>query len=245
MELSSVSTSIEPKRNLSAILDEESSVRTKWMQARFAEANCEANCTSLNIRHVALKSRLATLEAEEEEARRWQVTQDRLRQRKEALRDDPVTSRLQRDFGMSPAVADSITVLPVSVILEGIGALCRYLVLPGRGRQVMLGLTRSGTARATRTEDGHVNVLPAPEPVPQAVTPSATSSPAETVTAELCHDDVPELRKVQALAAQVWTQIQLGQVKPTVRAIWASLGIAQERARAVARVVRIWREQAT
>jgi len=245
VESALVSTAIEPKRSLSAILDEAAGVRTRWMQARLAEANCEANCTSLNIRHVALKSRLATLEAEEEEARRWQVTQDRLRQRKEALRDDPVTSRLQRDFGVTPAVANSITVLPMALILEGMGALCWCLVLQARARHVTRCLPQSVTVRVTPTEYGHVDVSPAREPMLQAATLSVTSQPIEGVTAEVGRADAPEQLEVQTLAAKVWTEIQRGQVKPTVRSIRASLGIAQEQARAVARVVRVWRSEPT
>lgn len=245
VESNQLSTSFEPKRSVSAILDEEAGVRTKWMQARIAEANCEANCTPLNIRQLALKSRVATLEAEEEEARRWQDTQDRLRQRKEALRDDPVTSSLQRDFGVTPAVANSITVLPVAVILEGMGALCWCLVLQAGGRHVTGCLPQSVTARVTETEYGHVDVSTAREPTLRAAMPSVTSQPIEGVTAEVRHDDAPEQQEVRTLAAKVWTEIQQGQVKPTVRSIRASLGIAQEQARAVARLVRVWRSEAT
>jgi hypothetical protein len=226
-------------------LDEAAGVRTKWMQARLAEASCETNCTALNIRHVALKSRLATLEAEQEEARRWQVTQDRLRQHEEALRDDPVTSRLQRDFGVTPAVANSIMVLPVAVILEGMGALCWCLVLQAGGRHVTRRLPQSVTARVTETEYGHVDVSTAREPTPRAAMPTVTSEPIEGMTAAVRHDDTPEQHEVRTLAAKVWAEIQQGQVKPTVRSIRASLGIAQEQARAVAHLVRVWRSETT
>jgi hypothetical protein len=245
VESAQVSTAIEPKRSLSAILDEAAGVRTKWMQARLAEASCETNCTALNIRHVALKSRLATLEAEQEEARRWQVTQDRLRQHEEALRDDPVTSRLQRDFGVTPAVANSIMVLPVAVILEGMGALCWCLVLQAGGRHVTRRLPQSVTARVTETEYGHVDVSTAREPTPRAAMPTVTSEPIEGMTAAVRHDDTPEQHEVRTLAAKVWAEIQQGQVKPTVRSIRASLGIAQEQARAVAHLVRVWRSETT
>lgn len=244
-EVASEATATMPARNLSAILEDAAGVRAKWMRARLSEASCATGCEGLNIRQVELQSRLSALAAEEEEARRWQATQERLWARREAVRDDPVTARLQRDFGVTPAVASAVTVLPVAMILEGMGALCWCLALPRRGRQVMRGLTRSVTARVTKTEDGHANVSPATEPVPQTATSSATSSPAESVTAEVCHDDAPEQREVQTLAAKVWTEIQLGRVKPTVRGIRESLGIAQEQARAVARVVRIWRAEAT
>lgn len=231
-------TATVPKRNLSAILEEEAAMRTKWMQARFAETACEANCIALNIRQVGLKARVAALEAEGEEARRWHVTQDELRQRKEALRADPVTSSLKRDFGVSPAVANAVTVLPVAVILEGMGAMCWFLVLPGRGRQVIRGLTRSNMAQVTRTEDGNAHELPETGSVPQAVTSLVTSSPVESVTTEFRHDVTPEQRNAQALAARVWTEIQLGRVRPTVSAIRANLRIGQKQARAVRQLIR-------
>lgn len=234
-----------PKRSLSAILEEEAGVRAKWMQARFAEASCDGNCRGLRIRQVEHQSRLAALAAEEEEARRWQVMQDQLRARRETARDDPVTARLQRDFGVTPAVASAVTVLPVAVILEGMGAFCWCMVLQARGMNVTRFVPQSVTAQVTQSEYDHVDVSPARESMLQAAMPFATPQPVKSVTAEVGHDDSPEQLEVRTLAAKVWTEIQLGQVKPTVRSIRASLGIAQEQARAVARVVRVWRSEAT
>lgn len=234
-----------PKRSLPAILEDEAGVRAKWMRVRLSEASCAAGCEGLKIRQVELQSRLAALAAEEEQARRWQVTQDRLWVRREAVRDDPVAARLQRDFGVTSAVASAVTVLPLAVILEGLGALCWCLVLQARGSSVRRCVPGSVTARVTQSEHDHVEVSPARECLLQAAMPSVTPQRVSSVTAEAGHDGALERREVRTLAAKVWTEIQQGQVKPTVRSIRASLGIAQEQARAVAHLVRIWRSEAT
>lgn len=246
MASETLATASMPKRSLPGILEEEAGVRVKWMQARFAEASCETNCETFRIRQVALKSRVAALEAEEEEARRWQVTQDQLHQRKEALRDDPVASRLLRDFGATRAVAGAVTVLPVAVILEGLGSLCWFLVLlQGRARLVTRPVMQPVTSRVTEAADGPADASPMTEPVVPVVTTSVELQPDEDAAAGSRHDDTPELRGVQALAAKVWVEIQQGQVRPTVSGIRAHLGIAQQQASAIARVIRSWQAAAT
>lgn len=241
MEAVYLSPRFEPKRGLPAILEELSAVRVKWMQARLAEAGCDANCAAFKLREIGLRSRVTTLEAEEEEYRRWQVAQDQQRQRREALRDDPVTARLQRDFGATPAITSLVTVLPVAVILEGLGAFCWCLVLQGRARPVTRRVTRAVrvavTPRVTMTADGNAGASSRTQQEEAATMESTAPRTAESAAAEARHDDAAQ-RQVEVLAAKVWTEIQQGRVQPTVRAIRASLGIAQQQARAVAQVVR-------
>lgn len=235
-----------PKRTLASILEEQGGVQAKLMRTRFSEASCSVSCGVLKIRRVELQQRLSALAAEEEEVRRWQVTQDRLQARTEAARDDPVTARLQRDFGVTPAVASAVTVLPVAVILEGLGALCWCLVVQARGRLETSPSTRRVTAAVTEpvavqvpeTVDGHDpessmldsgSLAPVPSDIPQAGQCASRAGHAGD-----------SQREVHELAAKVWVAIQQGQAKPTVRGIRAHLGIAQEKARAIARVIRGW-----
>lgn len=253
MESSTLSAIPVVKRSLSAILEEQAAVRSKWMQTRSAQGTCEARCESLKIRVIALKDRVTALEAEEEEARRWQVTQDQIQQRRQALRDDPVTSRLERDFGVTPAVSGAVTVLPIAAILEGLGALCWCLALQGRARLVTgvgtgaltIRVTTPVAGQVTQTADGPADASPMTEPLVPVVTTSVELQPDEDAAAGSRHDDAPELRGVQALAAKVWVEIQQGQVRPTVSGIRAHLGIAQQQARAIARLIRCWQAAGT
>lgn len=239
MASETLATATLPKRSLPAILEEEAGVRVKWMQARFAEASCETNCETFKIRQVALKSRVAALEAEEEETRRWDATQDELRRHREVLRDDPVALRLKRDFGVTAAGASAVTVLPVAAMLEGLGALCWCLVLRGRSEPVTSDLTQAvATTVASRvagTVAGDVAASPVAGLLPE-VTPTVMPPAIDDV---IRHDDVGR-QEVQALAAKVWVEIAEGRVRPSVKAIRAELRIAQHQARAVAQVIRVW-----
>lgn len=242
MELADVSSTVEPKRRLSTILEEMAVTRSKWMQISLTLASCEVSCETLKVRQSALKDRVAVLEAEESEARHWLITRDEMQRRREALRDDPVASKLKRDFGVTPAGAGAVTVLPVAVMLEGLGTLCWCLILQGRPKPVASDLPKSVTDTLT-TVISPVSGAVASNVVaslvaefPPAGQRTVTPLPMDGV---LPHDDVGR-HVVLALAGKVWTEIQEGRVRPTVRAIRAELGIAQEQARAVAEIIRAW-----
>ncbi|MCV2370020.1 hypothetical protein [Roseateles oligotrophus] len=118
---------VEPRRALSAVLEELAKV--KGLQAGLARNSCLEGCSAHKAREVFLIARGQALEVEAEEVRRWQDAKVRLDQRKTFLLDDPVTSRLAAGLGMETGVVSLVTGILFSVILEGLGCLCWYLVL--------------------------------------------------------------------------------------------------------------------
>lgn len=136
----------------------------------------------------------------------------------------------------------SVTVLPVALILEGQGALCWGLVLRGRAKFVTIHVTTPITVQVTASAAGNFDESLMTLPEVLAGTTSITSQATESVNVEAGHEDAKQ-RELFMQAAEVWDEIQHGQVKPTVSGIRSHLGIAQEQARAIARVVRRWRTE--
>lgn len=229
-----------PRRHLSAILEEKAALTARLMQAQLLVAACSTACDASNVRLMTLKARVTALEAEAEEARRWQVMRDQLQQRKEALRDDPIVARLMPALGVTREVASTVSVLPAALILEGLGSLCWLVVFQRRG---MRETPNPAPAIGTQVIDG----VSAPVSIAETVDPAAPLTPA-SLSSQVMHDSQASPNRtvggsvhsfrLDDLAAQVWIEVQAGRVRPTVSGIRDHLQIAQKRAQAIACILR-------
>ena len=144
-----------PKRSLSVILAEQVKLRAALAGATVAV--CTENCAALTTRKVILNARLQPLEAEAEEFRRWQTAQDQLDARRSALRTDPVALRLAGMLGATSGAVSLAAALLFSVILEGLGCLCWYLVLTPRDLSVTHPVTPMVMVEVTPDAKGHAH----------------------------------------------------------------------------------------
>lgn len=145
-----------PSRSLTVIMAERASIA-----AQLATANaryCVGICATRDARRTTLGARLDALNAEADDVRRQQATTDRVTVQRDALRVDPVTSRLAALLSTTATKVDLLTGLTFAAVLEGVACLLWTVALR----------------------------LPLPKPLPVAtdVTPSAvTVTPAVTPSA--------------------------------------------------------------
>ncbi|MPV68001.1 hypothetical protein [Burkholderia sp. BE17] len=142
-----------PSRSLAAVMTERASI-----SAQLATANaryCVGNCATLDARRTALGARLDALNTEADELRRQQAAADRVTVQRDALRVDPVTSRLAALLSTTATRIDLLTGLTFAAVLEGVACLLWTVALR--------------------------SPLPSPLPVVTDVSPSAvTATPAVT-----------------------------------------------------------------
>lgn len=199
----------EPERSLSKVLAEHAKIqaelsRTQTSLAAKVVAECVDGCSALRARVTGLSGRLAALDAEVDEAKRWQSWQSELSLRQQAALVDPVAFALYRWVGVPEERTNLIAAAGYAIILEGIACLGWTLVLwpQSAARDQISPLVGEGvTSRVT--------------PSPQVI----ASSPA-TVT----HDfDSKVMQLVEA--------VKTGKLRPTVDGVMTHLSCARETAR--------------
>jgi hypothetical protein len=115
----------EPKRNLTAILSDLAKIKTEL--AAKTQVVCVDGCFARKVKLISLQARLDTLNAEAGDVTRWQAKQDREVALQDAVRDDPVTTRLAKWLGMTVSQTGLVTSLIFSIILEGVACFCWYV----------------------------------------------------------------------------------------------------------------------
>jgi hypothetical protein len=94
--------------------------------ARVDARSCVGDCQRFKVRRTILETRIATLETEADEVRRYEAEEDRHRElgdREAALRStlraDPVARQVARWFGTTEELLELLLALACSVVLEG------------------------------------------------------------------------------------------------------------------------------
>lgn len=232
-----------PRRVASMIMMELAGVKAE--QVRLQSKRCADDCSRIDARDAFLTARIAALDAEVDEARRWQRDQDRLEFRKAAAKDDPVTVRVADLLGVNSGATALVVGLLFAVMLEGTGSLCWFMVLQRRD---------SMAAASARTE------VTSPVPAVPSVTVTAESvtarspivmppvTPDDPASAEAGEDHGEQSTtsgcdagskwgKVLLLAERVRPEIEAGRVRPTVTEIREHLACARSTAAEVRRAL--------
>jgi hypothetical protein len=192
---------IPPHRDLAAVMGDRTTVTAELAQAN--ARRCVRDCPALRVRRESLAARLDELDAEADEVRRYQTVEDRNAKRRDAARDDPVTTRLALLCGLAEGRLDLFAGLAFAAILEGMACLLWWIALMPQEQK-------------SSVTDRHDAV-----PVATIEAPTVTTASTSTVTE-------PETEVTKLLR-----DIETGIVKPTVASIRRHLGCSQAKAAAL------------
>lgn len=225
-----------PRRSASAIREELAEVKAE--QGRLQSTYCLDDCSRLDARKARLRDRIAVLEAETDEVRRWQLDQDQLETRKAEVKDDPVTFRLSGLFGVSASATVLALGLLFAVILEGTGCLCWFLVLQRPDLPVPGAVTMEAMLPMQAVTEPITAGTATSRAVMSEVPPSTASNTAPNGAATTpCEAIDPRQKKMLLLIERVRPEIEAGRVGRTVTAIREYLACARSTAAEVRRVL--------
>ncbi|RQY65623.1 hypothetical protein [Burkholderia stagnalis] len=220
--------------------------------AQLAAANaryCVGNCATLEVRRVTLAARVDALNAEADDIRRQQTANDRVTARRDALRADPVTSRLAALLGVPVSRIDLLFGSMFAAVLESVACLLWTVALRSSSLSDAMGVTRPAVAAITdsvgttpSTVTAVANATNATHPAVMRVTAGHAN---ETGNHEIVIDDRGDTTSSQALrddpiddhVTQLARDIAAGLVRPTVADIRRHLGCSQTRATALRRQI--------
>ncbi|TCK97128.1 hypothetical protein [Paraburkholderia sp. BL9I2N2] len=229
-----------PTRALTPVMEERATVTRELALAKVR--HCSRDCAGLEARRVTLAAKVDALNAEADEIRRQQAGHDRVMAVRDALRADPVTSRLATLFGVSTARVDMLSGLAFAAVLEGVACLFWTVAL----RSTSLPASVPVVSEAMPTEAppvANVSVMPQ-QPV--------TASHAEEIVSREAvmgrhaavtggnpprDDPVTPLPDVSSDGdvSRLVDDIAAGRVRATVADIRRYLGCSQARASALRR----------
>ncbi len=150
----------EPKRNLTSVLSDQAKIKTELAVKSLAQTQCGDSCFTLKVKVISLSARLDALNAEADDARRWQAQQDRHEELKDEVRDDPVTMRLANWTGVTVMQMGLVRSFLFSAILEGVACWCWYVAFQFRDSSATQSVTPLVTAVSEVTNAGNVDVMP-------------------------------------------------------------------------------------
>ncbi|RQP34143.1 hypothetical protein [Burkholderia ubonensis] len=257
LRASAVSPTQPTGRSLTVVMGERATVA-----AQLASANaryCAGNCRTLEARRATLAARLDALNAEADDVRRQQAATDRVTAQRDALRVDPVTSRLATLLGVTTPRVDLVSGLLFAAVLEGVACLLWTVALRSPARETesaITGVTSPVVPAVTVPADVTApvvatvtNVTDSDQP---AVIPVVTSHADETVSrkAENLHyvtasgsraprnapvAPAPTGAPIDDHLPQLIRDVTAGLVRPTVADIRRHVGCSQARATALRR----------
>ncbi|WP_284897995.1 hypothetical protein [Burkholderia sp. lyk4-R2A-23] len=169
-------------RSLTVIMSERATVA-----AQLASANaryCAGNCATLEARRATLAARLDALNAEADDVRRQQAATDRVTAQRDALRVDPVTSRLAALLGVTTPRVDLLSGLMFAAVLEGVACLLWTVAL---------------RSPATDAESSATSVT---SPVPAVTGPADAIAPVVATVTNVTGSDYPGVTPVMASHAE-------------------------------------------
>lgn len=251
-----------PVRSLTVVMSDRATVvrQLAWLDAR----RCFRDCAGRDVRRVTLAARLDALNAEADDIRRQQATDDRVTVQRSVLLADPVTSRLEALLGISASRVDLLSGLVFAAVLECTACLLWTIALRPSSLPAAAAVVADTTSTAVtppqepREDATHVT-LPAVTPIANvttvtrpAVTAVAASHADGTVSSEALsesravmencrtpRDDpitsLPDGTPPGGEVAELAKAIAAGQVRPTVAGIRTYLGCSQARAAALRR----------
>lgn len=170
--IASIAIAPVPHRSLTIVMQERGDVVSAL--ARADARHCSRDCGTLRARRVSLAARRDALDAEAAEVRRQEAINDRDAQRRDAIRDDPVTARLAVLLAVPSARLDLFAGLAFAAVLEGVACLLWFIALQSR---------QPVTIRTAVMESV------TPPPVGNAIVPADHAvTPAETEMTQLTRD---------------------------------------------------------
>ncbi|CAM2149079.1 hypothetical protein [Paraburkholderia tropica] len=238
---------LSPGRSLTTVMKERANAT-----AQLATANtryCAANCATLEARRVTLAARVDALNAEADEIRRQQVAGDRVKADRDALRTDPVASRVAALLGVPVSRIDLLFGSMFAAVLEGVACLLWTVALRSPSLPDATGVTPPAVVAVTDSVDTTPStvtaVANATNATHAAVMPVVVSHANETVSREIVIADRSDTTSDQALRddpiddhlTQLARDIAAGLVRPTVADIRRHLGCSQARATALRRQI--------
>ncbi|MFM0642184.1 hypothetical protein PQQ63_36465 [Paraburkholderia metrosideri] len=219
-------------RNLTVVMAERVAVTRQLQFARMQR--CPRDCSSVRARRVMLAARLDALDAEAEDIRRLQATDDRVTALREALRADPVTVRLAALLGTAVTRLDLLAGLMFAAVLEGVA--CLLWVLALESRHTVMGTTIiSPVVAVPVVPDVTTPVMESvTKPDRELATVSYKSAPAAQVIVHdrdvRAVDDAPDVE-----LARLAMEVAAGRLRATVADIRRHLSCSQARAAALRR----------
>ncbi|CAB3790946.1 hypothetical protein [Paraburkholderia fynbosensis] len=201
---------------------------------------CTGICTTLEARRTSLAARVDALNAEADDIRRQHATDDRVTARRDALRADPVTSRLAALLGVSASRIDLLFGSLFAAVLEGVACLLWAVALRPSSLPVAMGARTPEVATVRGSFDTTpptiTSVANASHP---AVTPVTVSHPDGTHSRETLATSPPPSASdlIDNHLKQLVRDIANGLVRPTVADIRRHLGCSQAKAVALRRQI--------
>ncbi|HHT8994849.1 TPA: hypothetical protein ACT5B2_005413 [Burkholderia cenocepacia] len=244
-------------RSLTVIMGERVTVA-----AQLASANaryCAGSCTTLEARRAALAARLDALNAEADDVRRQQAATDRVTAQRDALRVDPVTSRLAALLGVTTPRIDLVSGLMFAAVLEGVACLLWTVALRSSAPVAeSTGTSAASSVVPAVTEPADVtgpvvapvtNVTDSDQPGVTLVMashaaptvsrknerPSHVTAPGSRAPREAPVAPFPAGAPIDDHLSQLVQDVTAGMVRPTVADIRRHLGCSQARATALRR----------
>ncbi|MDR8050734.1 hypothetical protein [Burkholderia cenocepacia] len=244
-------------RSLTVVMGERATVA-----AQLASANarhCAGNCTTLEARRATLAARLDALNAEADDVRRQRAAVDRVTAQRDALRVDPVTSRLAALLGVMTPRVDLVSGLMFAAVLEGVACLLWTVALRSsatKTESAATSVTSPVVPTVTRPVDAIATVVATVTDMTDsdqpAVIPVVTSHADETVSrkAESLHyvtapgcraprnapvAPAPTGASIDDHLSRLARDVAAGLVRPTVADIRRHLGCSQAKALALRR----------
>lgn len=211
-----------PARSLTVVMTERAAITQQLV--RIDVRRCVRDCALRESRRATLAARLDVLSAEADDVRRVDAERDRLMSRRDALRDDPVTSRLAALLGTTTKHVDLLSGLTFAAVLEGVACLLWTVVL--RPPSIP-----EPTGAATTTANAPTVPLQTEATLPAVATASETPT-AQTVSRKSDDSVISRLDSVppNSELARLAQDVAAGVVRPTVADIRLHLGCSQARA---------------
>ena len=244
-------------RSLTTIMAERATVTAQLAAANARD--CAGRCTTLEARRATLAAQLDALNAEVDDVRRQQATTDRVTAQRDALRVDPVTSRLAALLGVTTPRVDLVSGLMFAAVLEGVACLLWTVALrpPATAAEsATTSVTSPVVSAVTGPADAIVPVVATVTNVTDSdqpgVTPVIASHAEPTVSRKserLRHVTAPGNRAprdapvspfptgapIDDHLSQLIRDVTAGLVRPTVADVRRHLGCSQARATALRR----------
>lgn len=215
-----------PPRTLAAVTEERTTVTH---QLALAQArHCARDCTVLDGKRATLAAKLDALNAEADDIRRNEARRDRAATRRDALRADPVTSRLAVILGVSRARIELLSGLGFAAVLEGVA--CLLWTVAFRSPQSSPALSATAVVPAAREA-----AAPAVTPGHARETVSRETGAGSHVPPDADTAMLPRTGLADDDVMQLARDVADGRVRPTVADIRVHLGCSQARALALRR----------
>jgi hypothetical protein len=224
-----------PGRSLTVVMSERATV-THQLAVAWAQ-RCTHDCLALDARRTTLMAKLDALNAERDDIQHRQSLDDRVTAQRDALRADPVTSRLAALLGTTAARIDLLSGLAFAAVLEGIACLLWTVAL----RSSALRAPVTATPPEVAPKVGPV--VNASRPGRLAATPVAAMTPGQAsqiVGREAVTESREPASPVEGVTdevVQLARDIAAGRLRATVVDIRRHLGCSQARAVALRRLI--------